>query len=279
MPAPTSTLTSVVGGPKYWAYYFALATAAGLFLGFLGPFDSYRIPLERRLLGFVAIGWMTAPVFFPLLRLGLHFGQRWGLSIWLAAPLASAAATIPVALIVCLTASLLFFGVFVFAPFEVVYFQMLAVNVPIPIALIVLRRIWAAPSGQGLTLAPAGAAALTPAPDGAVKELSSAPARPRLLDRLPPGFGQILALQAEDHYVRVHAPTGSTLILIRLADAIAELDGLAGLQVHRSWWVAKGAVARTSQSGRRLSLHLTNGATAPVTRENVRPLREAGWIL
>jgi hypothetical protein len=282
MTARSSTLTSVVGGPRYWAYYFALATAAGLFLGLLGPFDSYRMPLERRLFGFVAIGWMTAPVFFPLLRLGLHLGQRWGLSIWLAAPAASAAATIPVALIVCLTASLLFFGVFTIAPFERIYFQMLAVNVPIPVALIVLRRIWAAPSGQGLTLATApaagGAAALQPAPGGATEELPAAAARSRLRDRLPPGFGDILALQAEDHYVRVHSPTGSTLLLMRLADAIAELDGLEGLRVHRSWWVARAAVASATRSGRSLSLELANGQSAPVTRENIRALRQAGWI-
>jgi hypothetical protein len=284
MPASTSTLTSVIGGPKYWAYYFALATVAGLFLAFLGAFDSYRMPLERRLLGFIGIGWMTAPVFFPLLRLGLQLGQRWGLSIWLAAPLASAAATIPVALIVCLTASLLFFGVFMFAPFDVVYFQMLAVNVPIPVALIILRRIWAAPAGQGLTLATApatgGAVALEPAPRETLEEHSGgAPeGRPRLRDRLPPGFGDILALQAEDHYVRVHSPTGSTLLLMRLADAVAELDGLDGLQVHRSWWVAKAAVASAARDGRRVNLRLTNGAEAPVTRENIRALRQAGWI-
>jgi hypothetical protein len=31
------------------------------------------------------------------------------------------------------------------------------------------------------------------------------------------------------------------LLLMRFSDATAELDGLPGLRVHRSWWIAEGA--------------------------------------
>ncbi len=88
----------------------------------------------------------------------------------------------------------------------------------------------------------------------------------------------VLALQGEDHYVRVHTPLGSELLLMRLRDAVTDLEGLAGEQVHRSWWVARGAVAAVRAKGRRLSLTLTNGLEVPVSREAAAKLRRAGWL-
>ena len=50
----------------------------------------------------------------------------------------------------------------------------------------------------------------------------------RPLKRLAPN---LLCLQVEDHYVRAHTASGSDLMLIALKDAIAELEGVEGLQV------------------------------------------------
>lgn len=104
------------------------------------------------------------------------------------------------------------------------------------------------------------------------------PATPRFLDRLPAHLGRdLLALEMEDHYVRAHTTAGSTLILLRMRDAVAELDGVEGLQVHRSWWVARAAVAEAVVEGRSAKLRLTNGLEAPVARNSLPALREAGW--
>eukprot|EP01030_Chromulinospumella_sphaerica_P016261 gene16260-16072_t len=78
------------------------------------------------------------------------------------------------------------------------------------------------------------------------KETHASPAGappPRFLDRLPPKLrgAELFAVEAEDHYLRLHTDRGADLILMRLADAVAELDGLEGAQTHRSWWVAKEA--------------------------------------
>lgn len=57
-----------------------------------------------------------------------------------------------------------------------------------------------------------------------------APQAPALLSRLSKRFeGPVLALQMEDHYVRVHGAATSELILMRLRDAIALLEGAPGL--------------------------------------------------
>lgn len=88
-----------------------------------------------------------------------------------------------------------------------------------------------------------------------------------LLGKLPPGIGdEIVALETEDHYLRVHAAKGNALILMRMADAVAMLDPQLGAQVHRRWWVAEAAVASARRDGQRLSLCLSDGRLVPVGR-------------
>lgn len=89
--------------------------------------------------------------------------------------------------------------------------------------------------------------------------------------------GNILALQMEDHYVRVHRPTGSELILMPMSRAI-DCVGVEGLRTHRSWWVASHAVAGVEGNARSMRLLLSNGLVAPVARSAVIHLKAAGWI-
>ncbi len=102
---------------------------------------------------------------------------------------------------------------------------------------------------------------------------------PRFLDRLPPRLrGAVIhAVQAEDHYLRIHTDRGSDLILMRLSDAVAELEGLEGAQTHRSWWVARDAVRDIKRGDGRATLTLDGGLTVPVSRRHARALRAAGW--
>lgn len=68
------------------------------------------------------------------------------------------------------------------------------------------------------------------------------------------------------------------MILMRLADAARELAGAEGMQVHRSWWVARAAIAEATRANGRMTLRLTNGVDAPVSRTYAPKLREAGWV-
>ena len=90
--------------------------------------------------------------------------------------------------------------------------------------------------------------------------------------------GTLYAVKAEDHYLRLYTSKGEDLILMRLADALSELEGLEGAQTHRSWWVAKEAVQEVKRAEGKVSLMLTGGIEAPVSRANVKPLREEGWL-
>ncbi|NOX81404.1 MAG: LytTR family transcriptional regulator [Alphaproteobacteria bacterium] len=102
----------------------------------------------------------------------------------------------------------------------------------------------------------------------------------RFMGRLPQELkgAAIYAVKSEDHYLTVYSSNGSALILSRLSDAISELDGIEGAQVHRSWWVARDAIAEVLQTRNRTMLKLKNDVVAPVSRPNVKELRDSGWI-
>jgi hypothetical protein len=103
---------------------------------------------------------------------------------------------------------------------------------------------------------------------------------PRFLARLPARLAgaDLYAVEAEDHYLRLHTSKGQDLILMRLSDAIEELEGLEGAQTHRSWWVAKAAVADAERLDGRAVLTLKDGAEVPVSRGFAKTLRSAGWF-
>ncbi len=105
-------------------------------------------------------------------------------------------------------------------------------------------------------------------------------AAPRFLERLSPKLrgGDLWAVEAQDHYLRLHTSKGRDLLLMRLSDAISELEGLEGARTHRSWWVARAAVVGVERTNGRAILTLIDGTEAPVSRGFAKILREAGWF-
>jgi len=104
-------------------------------------------------------------------------------------------------------------------------------------------------------------------------------APPTILQRLPlEKRGALLALSVEDHYVRVLTTKGTEMVLMRLSDAIKETGDLPGAQVHRSHWVAYGAVTAARKDGDRAILTLTSGVEIPVSRANLAKVKEAGLL-
>ncbi len=104
-------------------------------------------------------------------------------------------------------------------------------------------------------------------------QVAAAPETPAIDLREP-----VLCLQMEDHYVRVHRPSGSKLELMPLREAIARYGKSDGLQVHRSWWVATSAVDGAERDVRNWRLKLSNGLEVPVARNRIAEVRAQGWI-
>lgn len=109
---------------------------------------------------------------------------------------------------------------------------------------------------------------------------SPTPVQPRFFERLPLRLrgAELYAVQADDHYLRLHTSRGSHLILMRLADAVEELAGVEGAQTHRSWWVAKDAVLDAVCARGRAELTLKGGARVPVSRTYTPALRRDRWF-
>ncbi len=127
---------------------------------------------------------------------------------------------------------------------------------------------------QRTPAAPSASPVKTPAEER-VSEAARA-AHPTLMERVRPDRrGALLALKADGHYLQVYTDAGSDLILYRLSDALLELGGDDGIQVHRSWWVAQRALSSRRQRDR---LVLVNGIDVPVSRSFLIAARQRGWL-
>lgn len=126
------------------------------------------------------------------------------------------------------------------------------------------------------------AGVVAPVMDGVALKAEPEPAgiaTANFMDRLPAHLAgsELWALKAEDHYLQVLTSKGSTLIRLRMADALRELGAVPGAQTHRSWWVARAAVRSVRKGEGSVSLVLPDGLEVPVSRNAARSLRAAGW--
>lgn len=97
--------------------------------------------------------------------------------------------------------------------------------------------------------------------------------------KLPPRLSRsrLIAVQAEDHYLRIRTEAGSDLVLMRFSDALEALADCDGFQTHRSWWVARDGVETARWKGGRGELVLSDGSAAPVSRTYAATLKGTDW--
>ncbi|WP_088308157.1 LytTR family DNA-binding domain-containing protein [Novosphingobium sp. B 225] len=236
----------------------------GLVLAFLGPFGTFTAPFPVRLVYWLGLGWTGYCCFRPITGLANRIGARLDLPVplpWVAACLI---ASLPMTAVVLLVNQLP--GALHWPSLGgalAMYGYVLAVGAAVTTLFYVLGE----------------RAGTMPESSASSDSADAASPGARFLARIPPcQADDLFALEMEDHYLRVHTRHGSHLILLRMRDAVAELDGIAGLQVHRSWWVAHQAVTGTAREGRNLRLRLTGGLDVPVARDAAGRLKAAGWI-
>lgn len=261
------------GSPRELARDLAVATGLGVLFGVLGPFGSfYAGPLELRIAYWVVNIWIGYLLLSAAVRLSLKAGMRWDVPVWFVLPAGVSLAVVPLSLLVGIFSAHFWPGRHGrLGPFLEGYGQTLAIAEPCS-ALFYILEARRAP--QPPPSAPVGEAVSTSPPI-----VSRDRGRDAFEARLSGRVGrELLCLQMEDHYVRAHTPEGSELILLPLKEAMAELGERDGLQVHRSWWVARNAVVGAVRDGRNLRLRLANGLEAPVSRASLAILREAGWL-
>ena len=232
----------------------------GVVLATVGPFGSYEASFAQRLAYWVPLIFVGYAIMRPAISLAGPVARRLELPQSVVTLAMLAIANAPLSLVIAW-----FNGYWPRLPsFEVFFLHYVNVGVISAIVfvtyLLVERRGAAAECEADVELA-ANADRVTP-----------------FHARLPHGF-ELVAVENEDHYVRAHARDGrSELILMRLRDAIAELEGADGTQVHRGWWVAREAVTGDRRDGRRVLLKIGDELEAPVARDRVSHLRSEGWF-
>ncbi|MCZ8335799.1 MAG: LytTR family DNA-binding domain-containing protein [Rhodobacteraceae bacterium] len=139
------------------------------------------------------------------------------------------------------------------------------------LAIVAHHHFW---HGAPLSMAqPLGAEPVATAPAEAAEPF------PRIVMRLEPALrGPLVALSVRDHYVDVQTVAGRGTLLMRLGDAVEEVEPVVGAQVHRSHWVAWDQVMAVDRSEAKVSLVMTAGPRIPVSRTNRDRLVERGLI-
>ena len=251
-------------------------TMIGVVLALIGPFGSFQDPLALRLIVWVGFAWIGYALYAPIDVMAQRLAPVLDLPVSALRLAGVLISSVPMATVVWVLPRGL--GNLVWPGASAALEHYLYVAFVGGLVTIVNGLIqhsagtWRKPSA-------ADAVPIPPTPSGVELSIEPEASTTRFLDRLPAELGaDLIALEMEDHYVRAHTALGSDLVLLRMRDAVSELDGLEGEQVHRSWWVARGAVADVKRDGRNIRLVLDTGIEAPVSRANVSRLKERGWL-
>lgn len=244
---------------RAWTTELAVCLVAGAALGVFGPFGSFlNDVLAIRVAYWVGVFLICSVTLGLAIRLLIPRARRAGVPGWASVPALTLALAVPLTVLTRLVATAFWPAIREAVGVVDWYGQTVLV------CLVYLTLHWALQRGEARL---------------AVQRTAPVPAGADVLLRLPARLGRdLLCLSMEDHYVRLHTPRGSMLVLMSLAQAMEEVGDLDGLQVHRSWWVARRAVEGVVRDGRNLRLRLEGGIEAPVSRASVARLRAAGWL-
>jgi hypothetical protein len=232
-----------------------LLLAMGLFLGVLGPFGT----VERSLLVRMTY-WPIVIVGGGVIGIAVDTVVQRRLSgFWMRLAVVSIAMTLPVTALVYAVSSAMLGPVSAQPHLLDLFYQVFVIS----FAVMALRQLaWRGVWTERIAPQDPGEAA------DAFRQRLSAKRR----------AARLLAVEAEDHYLRVHTDAGEELVTARFSDALLELAGLAGYQTHRSWWVAAGAIEAVRWRRGRGELRLSCGLTVPVSRTHSAVLKREGWF-
>jgi len=244
---------------RRWAIDLAILVAIGLLMGFLGPFGSDHIPVVK-----AWVYWMICMVGGGLI--GIVADElliRPLPGIWRRVAAVSVLITPLVTLLVLTTQNIMFGEPYGWPHYLGLLWQVFPILLAVmAVRALVWRRLPVRVETRTVVAAP------LPEAEAAFRRRLSAKRR----------TARLIAVEAHDHYLRVHTDAGEELITLRFADALDDLALAHGWRVHRSWWVAADAVEAVRWRKGAGEVQLAGGLTAPVSRTYAPVLREAGWF-
>lgn len=263
-----------------WDIKLPFLVATVVVMALLGPFGTYE-----------ASDFWGRLVFWSLLFIGIGGLMHLSITTARATPLlgplpwygralvGAAIAAVPSTAIVFFVDALMLPPAIAFSSFPTVLTQVAAIGGAI--ALLESTPIWRrlvrrtggrqAPPGSEVQPSEAPGPDEEPAPPEPAAGAPNPPQRTLLHRRLPPELGDdIVSVSMQDHYAAVTTTRGTHLLLMRLRDVLGELEGLPGVQLHRSHWAALSHIAGLERRGRRLIARLDDGRELPVSAGHAR---------
>ena len=264
---------SPIPTPQKLALELTIMMIAALILTALGPFGTWTASFESRFITWSVFAFGGYACFRPVIVAGDALAAQSSLPRWVIMAAACVLASLPTTLLVAAMFSGSGWRGVTAGELSSLYPQVLIVGGTVTLIQLLVRRD---PRSAGEAVGPTFVAD-TPTPT--VPEIAALSPNAAFFAKLPPHLGrEILCVENEDHYVRIHTTLGSTLLLMRLRDAIVQLATIEGEQVHRSWWVARSAVSEVLRTERRIALKLIDGREVPVSRSAIPTLRKGGWL-
>ncbi|MCR5874934.1 LytTR family transcriptional regulator [Phenylobacterium sp. J426] len=234
---------------------FALLVAIGVTVAFLGPYETGERPLSQRL-----VYWLILMIGGGLIGIAIDEAVRRRLPGFWPRLLTVSVLMTPGIMGLVVVVSHLLAG----APLRVLDPPGLAFQVfLLSLATMALRQLMLAKLEPPAAVSPTASD-----PTAVFRGRLSAKRRAAAL----------IAVEAEDHYLRVHTDAGSELVTARFADALAELAEAPGFRTHRSWWVAADAIEEVRWRRGAGEARLAGGLVVPVSRSQAPQLKAAGWF-
>jgi LytTr DNA-binding domain len=236
----------------------ALLLVIGAFMGTIGPYGTGALPTGR-----LYVYWIAAIAGGGMIGVSLDetLGRRAG-GFWPRLAVSSLLMTPPVTGLVMMLGRWLADQSLTLGRYLGLLWQVLVISAPV----MALRALaWRTPR----TVVETRTVVAPPLPE------AEAAFRRRLSARRR--GARLIAVEAHDHYLRVHTDAGPELVTLRFADALGELAGAHGFRTHRSWWIAADAIEAVRWRRGAGEARLSGGLEAPVSRSHAPALKEAGW--
>lgn len=236
----------------------ALVTILGLVLGFLGPFGSYNMPAFYRFIYWVIIFNIGYFIHITAHRLTYWYYKNRVVHPYVLYIAPILIASIPLSVLIGFITSQFLYG-----NFSSTFTTALYVIPQVIILGIIVDTLIRLILGKHKTLRPS----------------STDKTGQAFINRLPVNIGKkLIYFVMEDHYLNIYTDKGNHMILMRMKDALVELDNYHGMQVHRSYWVALDAVAKVKKESRKTILTMINGKEIPVSRKYLAAVSEIGLL-
>jgi len=244
---------------RRWAIDLAILITIGLLMGFLGPFGSAHIPVVK-----AYVYWMICMVGGGLIGIVADELLRRPLAdVWARTAVVSVLITPLVTLLVLTTQNVLMGEPFGWPHYLNLLWQVLPILLAVmAVRALVWRRLPVRVETRTIIAPP------LPEAEAIFRRRLSAKRR----------GARLIAIEAHDHYLKVHTDAGEELVALRFTDALDELAQAHGWRVHRSWWVAADTVEDLRWRRGTGELHLVGGLRAPVSRTYRAVLKQAGWF-